>query len=291
MDTRSIEALKNLEKLSRIKQREVYCPMAKMRAMVSPLMTSDDLSLRTTISSPDLYDQELSALIHERTRFPEIREEIKFVDFIDNLSYVDRSVLIWGIFASTYGTLGTINIKCPHCGFEFKDEITAEQILHEDSLTEWDNDISFKEYIHVISFEPNIEGIHKLEFHTSLPTIKQHIETLKLIPTEKIKENYQKFGNILSRTEELCSITREVRLLKVENDPDTNSWYTPIDIHMIINRYFTMDMTDSVLQDYNNVFNKYIPSYWKNYQCTNCLNKFKHYVDPEVSLFRQFLRG
>lgn len=290
MDTRSIEALKNLEKLSRVKQREVYCPMAKMRAMVSPLMTSDDLSLRTTISSPDLYDQELSALIYERTRFPEIQEEIKFVDFIDNLSYVDRSVLIWGIFASTYGTLGDTNIRCPHCQHEFKDEITAEQILHETSLTIWDNDTSFKEFIHVISFEPNIEGLYKLEFHTSLPTIKQHIETLKLIPTEKIKENYRKFGNILSRTEELCSITRELKLLKSENDPEPNSWYTPIDIHMIINRYFTMDMTDTVLEDYNNLFNKYIPSYWKDYKCPNCLNEFKHYADPEVSLFRQFLR-
>jgi hypothetical protein len=34
-----------------------------MRAIVSPLLTSDDLSLRTTIASPDLYDQELSHLM------------------------------------------------------------------------------------------------------------------------------------------------------------------------------------------------------------------------------------
>lgn len=290
MDTRSIDALKNLENLSRVKQREIFCPMTKMRALVSPLMTSDDLSLRTTISSPDLYDQELSSLIYSKTRFPEIQEEISFVDFIDNLSYVDRSALIWGIFASTYGTIGKVTVKCPHCGHEIKDEITAEQILHEDSLTPWDHDVNFKEYIHVISFEPNIDGLYKLEFHTSLPTIRQHIETLKLIPTEKIKDNYEKFGNILSKTEELCSVTREIKLWKSENDEEPNSWKSPSEIHMIINRFMTMNITDDVLDDYNLHFNKYIPNFWKDYKCPNCLNEFKYFVDPEVSLFRQFLR-
>ncbi len=292
MDINNLSVLRNLENLHKIKQREVFCPMAKTRALVSPLMTIDDLSLRTTIASPDLYDQEISHLLWKRIKWPDITGDISFDDFISNSSYIDRKILIWGLFASTYGTLGNKTIECPHCENKFEDEVTAEQIIQEDSITIWEEEVSFNEFIYSIEYKPpvHIEGIYKIIFKTSIPTIKNHLDVLKLIPIEKIKENYQKFGNILSRSEELASVTREITLYKSEDDSSPNHWITAHDVHMIISNFLTMDISDDVLLQYNSTFNKYVPVFKKLYNCDKCLNQFSFVVDPEVSLFRQFFR-
>lgn len=291
MDINAIGSLKFLENIAKVKQREVYCPMTKMRALVSPLLTCDDLSLRTTIASPDLYDQELSHLLWTHTKWPEVAEPIDFKSFLENISYIDRQLLIWGMFASTYGTLGKTTITCPHCGHKFEDDIKAEDLLQSDSITPWDMNVPYTEYVHTITYAANVENVFKLEFHTSIPTIKQHIEILRLIPVDKIKENYQKFGTILSKPEELAAVTRSIKMYKIENDPEPVQWFTPADVHLIISQFLTIDIADNILDDYNGHFNKYVPIFKKNYKCTNCTNPFNYLADPEVSLFRQFLRG
>ena len=291
MDLDAMESLKFLEQLKKVKQREIYCPMMKARAITTPLMTIDDLALRTSITSPDLYDQELSQLIYNHTRFPETTESISFSQFIDHSSYIDRQVLIWGIFASTYGTLGKLEITCPFCGFKHQDEITAEQILQDDTLTPWEKEVPFTEYILKIPYIVNAENLHRLEFHTSIATIRQHLDILKLIHPDKLKENYQKFGTILSKTEELSSITRTLKMFKTEDDEKPTQWsYTP-DVHMIISEYVTLDIADKILDEYNEHFNKYVPKFRKVYVCEKCDNTYNYMADPEVVLFRQFLRG
>lgn len=290
MDLQSMGALQALEQLKKVKQREVYCPIGKTRAITTPLMTIDDLSLRTSIMSPDLYDMELTSLLFKHTIFPDTGDKIGLNQFIDNLSYIDRQVLLWGLFASTYNTLGKNDIECPFCKNKWQNEILADELIQEDSITVWDLEVPFQEYVHIISYEVNLPGVYKLEFHTSIPTIKQHLDTLRLVPAEKLRENYQKFGTILSKIEEMVSSTRTLVMYKEENDPQPTKWTSSMDMHMIVSEFLTMDITAKILEEYNQFFNKYVPVFKKAYTCPACENKFNYLVDPEVALFRQFLR-
>ena len=291
MDINAMNSLKFLEQLKKVKQREVFCPMIKLRAITTPLMTIDDLVLKTSITSPDLYDQELSRLVHSHTRFPEIENTINFSEFVERISYIDRQVLIWGIFASTYGTLGTLDITCPHCRYESKMEVLAEDLIQDDSLTVWDKDVPYYEYIHTIEKVFDLENLYKLEFQTSIATIKQHLEILNLIDPEALKLNYQRFGSILSKSEELASVTRTLKLYHSPTDESPATWIGAHDIHSVIRDYITLDIADNILDEYNEHFNKFIPQFRKAITCQSCNNLYYYNADPEVVLFRNFLRG
>ncbi len=288
-----VDALKALEGLSRVKQREVYCPTANMRAIITPLVAHDDLMLRTTISAVDTYDHELTRLLFAHTQFLGMTGELDIEGFMNCLSYLDRQVLLWGIFASSYETLGKQNIQCTHCSYTWEDEVTAKDILQEDSIYPWDKNVPFNEYTFpVIVPVEGIEGIDRLVFHTSLPTIAQHLKVLNLIPGQKLRDNFEKFGSILSKTEELTSITRRIEFFatdEVGSIPQV--WSSSRDIHMVISQYILLGMVDSILEQYNEEFNKYVPIFKKPYVCKECGKNFDFITDIEIGLFRRFLRG
>lgn len=290
MDLQAMGALQNLEQLKKIKQREVYCPLANTRVITTPLMTIDDISLRTSIMSVDLYDIEMTNLLFTHSTFPDSAEPITATQFIENMSYIDRQVLVWGIFASTYNSLGKNPVKCPYCENEWEEVILSEELIQEDSLTPWEHPVPFYEYRFPIVYDANIPGVYKLEFSTSLPTIKQHLDVLKLVPNEKIKENYKKFGTILSKIEELTTCVRAITLYKSPDDHEPNTWSSPMDIHMVISQFLTLDISDTILEKFNDHFNKYVPVFKKPLKCSKCENIFNFRIDPEVALFRQFLR-
>ncbi|MEO5348935.1 MAG: hypothetical protein H7836_04750 [Magnetococcus sp. YQC-3] len=62
-------ALSRLKNFNAIRQRQVILPIAKIRAMVSPLTVRDDLSLRTMVVSVDNYDRILSEILYRHTDF------------------------------------------------------------------------------------------------------------------------------------------------------------------------------------------------------------------------------
>src|SRR6056297_1958875 len=125
MDPKLLNTFQNLENLSKIRQREVFCPIAKVTAINTPLVAADDLMLKTTMTSVGTYDRELSKIIFNHTSFPDIEskdQKIDFDQFIENIAYLDRQVLLWGIFDSTYGSLGKREITCPHCEAKFEED-------------------------------------------------------------------------------------------------------------------------------------------------------------------------
>lgn len=288
-----VDALKVLEGLSKVKQREVYCPTANLRAITTPLVAHDDLMLRTTISAVDTYDHELTRLLFTHTQFLNMTGELDIEGFMNCLSYLDRQVLLWGIFASSYETLGKQNIVCPHCGHTWEDEVTAKDILQEDSLTPWDKEVPFNEYLFPVNVPvEGIPGINRLVFHTSLPTIAQHLQVLNLIPGQKLRDNFEKFGSILSKTEELTSITRKIEFFQSEDPEETpQMWTSPREVHLVISQYILLDMVDDILEQYNDEFNKYVPVFKKPYVCKECGKNFDFITDVEIGLFRRFLRG
>lgn len=279
-----------LKSLSKVKQREVPCPIIKQRAITTSLMTIDDLTLKTTIAAPDLYDLELTKLVYNHSSFPDNPTPLSLNSFMDNVSYIDRKALIWGIFASTYGTMGTIQITCPYCNNTFSNEIKAEELIHSDSLTVWDKEVPFNEYVLTFDYICNVEGLYKLEFDISLPSISQQLAVMKLLSADKLKDNFNKIGNVFSKPEEIASIVRMIKVYKTPDDIEPQRFLTTRDIHRVICQFMPMDVSDFILDKYNEEFDKFTPVFKKPFVCSQCNNDFNYVTDPEVSLFRQFFR-
>jgi hypothetical protein len=212
--------LDSFRALISVNQKEVFCPITKLRAVVSPLYVGDDLDLRTMVVSPDIYDEILSQLVYKHTDFT-INNEHEAIpqsydDFINMISSIDRQVLIWGVINSTYNTIGEQNIICTEseCSYQWKDVIKIDDTMREDSLKVWDKEQSFDEYFHTVDFDidDNNVDISKLSFKTGLPSILKVINVIKSLTPSEIKEQMNTFGTLMTRKHQLISMVVEASI-------------------------------------------------------------------------------
>jgi hypothetical protein len=281
-----------LQKLKSIRVRQVYCPVAKLRALVSPLTVSDDLSLKTMVSSPDLYDRELAIMIYNHAEFPDIQgPKPSFDQFIDAVSDFDKKSLLWGIYDSTYTTLGTQQITCPKCKHKFENEIKAKELLSEDSIkSSWDKELGFLEYSIDVDIPLESEEITKFRFLINIPSIKKHLDVLKLISVDDMKDNFTKFNSIVSKTEELTLITKAIEVYGQDEETADDVIDNIFDIHNVIQSYVTLDVINIVIDKFDAEYSKFNPEFKKPLVCGACNHNFDVPIDIEVALFRSFLR-
>jgi len=293
-NVKSLGGLNKLKAVHNLRQKEIFCPVTKSTVQTTPLTIGDDLALRTMVSSPDLYDREIAALIYRHTKFPEFSERITFDQFLDMFSSFDRRIMLYGIYSSTYEVISKDTITCPNCKETFEDEIKSKEIINPDVFTIWDKDKPFTEYVKEVNvpINPDQENtINSLTFITGIPSIRDHFNTLKLVSPDKMRANYEKTNQILSRSEELTLITKAIQVnsnvagnLEVDYINDINS------IHEAIQSYMTSDIVNNVVEKYNEEFDKYSPNFKKAYTCSNCGHEFDVTVNIELSLFRTFFR-
>jgi len=284
--------LARLEKTKSIRSRQVICPVANLRAIVSPLTVNDDLSLKTMVSSPDLYDKNLAILIYNHTDFPDLPgEKPSFDQFINTISDFDKKSILWGIYDATYRTLGKTNITCPKCKHKWESEILSKDLLTQDTIkAQWNKEVSFDDYSISVDIETGVEDLVKFTFHVSIPTIKKHLDVLKLVTVDDMKDNFNKFNSIISKPEELCLVTKKISIFgeneKIEEESITNIF----EMHSIIQNYITLDVVNNIIDAFDKEFSEYNPTFKKELTCNNCGNEFDFPVDIEVALFRSFLR-
>lgn len=298
----ALDAFKKLEANYKLKQRQIYCPTSNIRALTTGLTTGDDLTLKTMVASPDLYNRELVNLVFKHSEFPDLEKKPSFEYFITSMSDFDKRSLLLGIFISTFGTFGKQTITCPNCKNEFNDTINADELIQDDfAQTLWDKEIPFSQYSLPVEIPMNNEEIEKVVFHTSIPTIKQHFEVMKMVNKDSIKSNFEKFGQMFSKTEELTLVTRSISIHSANNtimeeggeQPKVNP---PMvldkvrDIHIALNDFITFETINEVVNQFNDEFAKYNPKFRKPYECVECLHRWDFHIDVETALFRNFFR-
>jgi len=282
-----------LERHKKIRQRQVFCPVARHRVMVTPLTVADDLSLRTMISSPDIYDKELSVLIYEHCEFPDIEgNKPKYDLFIESFSHFDKKLLLWGIFDSTYNTLGEQELVCSDdkCAEKFKHTILARELIVEDTIKDiWRKPISFNDDFVEYTYTVGDEDLDRIVFNLSIPSMKKHLDILRLIDTAVLKDNMNKFGSLISRTEELCLITKTIDVF-FEKEGEPTSLSTSRDVSKLIANYIPLDQISKIVECFNEEYKLLDPEFKKVITCPKCGNEFDFKIDIEVALFRSFLR-
>jgi hypothetical protein len=305
--------LSKLKTFNSLRQRQVALPVAKIRAKVSPLTVRDDLSLKTMVVSVDNYDRILCKLLYDNTelidmKLPdgkdyEFKSKPSFDEFLNLISDFDKQSLLYGLYYSTYHTFNKQKIVCPSCKNEWEEEINCDHIITKDTFRIWNEPIEFSKYLLSIDIEvSNNPAISKFRFNTKVPTMRDHLNILKLISSDKMKDNFDKFHKILSTSEELTLITQSIEIFTkvtpaaTEENPEPEETEVSekidgiLDVYKTINEYIPLNIIEDISKQYSDKFSHFSPKFKKEIRCDKCKNDFDFPVDIEVALFRSFLK-
>ncbi len=288
--------LKVAQSIRDIKKTEVILPIARKSALVTPFLLGEHEVLKTAILSPQNYDRELIKVLHKHQVIVDkddegvISDEVKleYDDFVSKISNIDKIMLLWACYRSTYDNIGVRKIECPKCKTEAKYKITLDELIQEDSLLIWDNEeIPFYEYNYIIEAEYDE---YKYIFESRIPTIKKYNQILGMIPIDKIKENLES-NNVLSRSEELSMLTSKIIIQKDGEDiAETNKMQ---EILVFYNTALPSSVSEEFQHKYNQRFEKYLPKLYTMLSCSDleCGEEIRYDVDIETEFFRRVLLG
>jgi len=287
-------ALNKLKNYQKIRSQTVFCPIIRKEIIISPLTVGDDIHIRTMVVSPERYDDELSKMIFDHMEVPGT-ESLNFDDFVENVSQFDKKYLLWGIFSATYAKITDVDVTCPSCKKDFKTTIMADDLIQDDTMTVWEEDVPFQQFSIETDFA--ISDSVNLRFHMSIPSINKHLSTLKSISADKMRENFDKFNAIMSKSDELMLITSHAEL--IETIPAKEEGGEPIveidiiesqlDLHSLFDVYVPLEAEELLVDAYNKYFEKYNPVFKNECKCEHCGHGFDFPVDIEMALFKRFL--
>lgn len=282
-------------KIPSLKKTEIVCHVAKKRCHVTPLSTGDDLSLRTTLSSPSGYDRELAQLLNKHTEFVEEEENKKypFLQFSKELSEADKSALIWALYKATYDNLDEDReITCPNseCKSKFKQTISMDELIHDDTFVIWDekdeegNEVPFFQYRYPISTEYSNDVVY--EFLTKLPSIQDNNEMLSMISSDVLQYNLEKIGSVFSRPQQITLITDAMRISSKSGKFESVETNNKNEILHTLEQFVPNEVSKNLLKKYREKFDKYAPRFYKGgLACPNCGHNFDYDVDLELEFF------
>ena len=277
-----------LKQLSKCKQREVVLPMMKKRAIVSQLLVNDDLTLKTSLVSPDLYEKEITKLVYKHIEFVDEKKP-PFEDFVKHLTHIDRIVCIWGILNSSYSTIENQTIICPHCSNQFVEDIKYDDTLNEDTITLWQEELPYYEHTSLYKVDFNEENldIESIEFIMKIPVIKRRIDLMNLIGIDAIKSNFQQLGSTFTQVEDVTLITNKI-IFKLKDSEEKQELNSLQEIHAVFLNYIPHDIFKGILRNFEKTYGKYVPSFKKYYTCSKCEKDFEQEFNPELQLYQTF---
>lgn len=276
-----------------LKITEVYLPIARMRAHVSSLIVGDDLSLRTTLTSPVGYDREIVKLIHSRSEIvgDDRNFKMEYTKFCREIGNIDKVCLIWALYKSTYGVLANDRkIKCPDpdCKEEWKENITMDELVHDDTFAPWEEQTPFYQYYYPIRVEYD-DLVY--EFLTKLPSIYDNNLLLSTLSTDVLQANLEKIGSVFTRPQQMAMMTQAVRL------SSKSSRFEPVETDQLDQMLISFSshtpyaVSEEFFDKYGERFDKYVPNFYKKCQCPKCAKQFNLNIDIEVEFFRRSLFG
>lgn len=288
--------LKAAETVAGIKKQEVPLPIAQKQAIVTPLRVGDDLTMRSSLTSPVNYDRDMSKMLYDHTEVvlsqgaAPVKEN--FERFCATLSNIDKICLIWALYKTTYETLGLRPFKCDkeNCKTEFKQEVLLESLIKEDTFTVWEEDKPFYDFIYPINVD--YEGYTYL-FESRLPSIRDNNRLMSNLSIGALQNNLTKTGALFTRREQMTLLSKSVAIIKkgVAVGDDTPRTENMQEMLMAFTDYVPHIVSEDFFKKYRDKFDKYYPKFYTNVPCPSCASQIRFQIDLEVEFFRRSIFG
>ena len=287
--------LKAAEFISNIKKQEVPLPIAQVQAIVVPLRVGDDLSIRSSLTSPVNYDREMTRMLYDHTEIVlkegAVPVKENFEKFCATVSNIDKICLIWALYKTTYETLGQRTFKCDkdNCKAEFKQEILLDALIQEDTFTIWEDEKFFYNYIYPIEVEyENFVYI----FESRLPSIKDNNRLLSNLSIDALQNNLTQTGALFTRREQMTLLSKSVAIApKGERASDIPKTENMQEMLIAFTNYVPHIVSEEFFKKYRDKFDKYYPKFYTNISCPSCASQIRFQIDLEVEFFRRSLLG
>ena len=276
-----------LTQLANSKRHEFIMPLINQRIVATQLLVGDDIQLRTSLVSPDLYEREITKLVYNHIEF--IDEQIKkpdFETFLRTITHIDRQSAVWAIVNASYDTLGSQTLVCPNCKYKFEDNITYDELIQPGTLTAWQETTPVSQFTidHIETVDT--EQIDSIKFKLYIPVIQKRIDLMNFIGIDKINHNFEQTKSLFSDSENMTLITALIEL-KFKTG-QTQSITSMQEIHMVYKSYIPQGISKNVLTTFDDKLGKYANRFYKPYKCSKCSYDFDYSVDPEKTLYENF---
>jgi len=278
------QALNALSVLANTRTVEVYLPILKTKATVTPLLGSEELQLETMKVSGATFIQTYNKVLYDHVTFEDLAFE-NFEDFQKHLTPADKMSLSYGLLEATFSELPERLINCPKCKKPDTYVITPDSLIHDDTYSkDWDKD----EYI---EYEITSEIVKGFRVTFQMPVETERLKVVRYKEDSDLRKEIEDSGDILSPIELFSIYIKRIEIDSIKDDEETLVLTDKVEDIIPTLKEMPFDLKAKLLDDKAvSLFTEYTPKYYLKLTCNKCSHNFNwSNISPEQDFFRKAL--
>jgi hypothetical protein len=276
-----LDALSQIESLNQTGAFEIQLPVSLDFLEITSMTGEEEQALKSASVSPETFLKKLNEVIYNHAALKKAGH-LTFREFLSNMYPPDKSAAIFGMLVSSYAVLPTIEKKCESCGKSYVVEEAPENLIHDDTFKNiWDKELPPNEYTEIQSV---FDGF--IKFEIGMPSETDRLIITSIINPGDIADNVEKNDSVFDFGDTLVFFTKSIIVKDTDGQEIVLTDLTQ-DIYPFI-KNLSPKMKDRIRADIDlSVFDKYLPDFYLNAECTHCHHQEKIEVDPELTFFRK----
>lgn len=283
-----MEALAFVNDIGNVRNLEIDLPILLRKAIIRPMEGIDDTHLKTLYTSGTQFIKNFNMIIFKNLRNENGDLLFKSVDEMNSkLTEYDKSMIVFGLLASSFDRLQERASICPECGEKQIHEFIPEEMFHPEEMKVWDKRVDPLDY--EIKKELHKDQNTTINITFKIPTEKDKIDLFSIskINTRKIEDNK---GLIFTTLEYIMQYIKSIEFINASKSILLTDLVTEIYPFVAGSNLMIQDKIMKLMPEEE--FLKYQPKFYYNVTCKNpdCNHEYKYNIgNVEDEFFRKTL--
>lgn len=283
-----MEALAFVNDIGNVRNLEIDLPILLRKAIIRPMEGIDDTHLKTLYTSGTQFIKNFNMIIFKNLRNENGDLLFKSVDEMNSkLTEYDKSMIVFGLLASSFDRLQERASICPECGEKQIHEFIPEEMFHPEEMKVWDKRVDPLDY--EIKKELYKDQNTTINITFKIPTEKDKIDLFSIskINTRKIEDNK---GLIFTTLEYIMQYIKSIEFINASKSILLTDLVTEIYPFVAGSNLMIQDKIMKLMPEEE--FLKYQPKFYYNVVCknTDCNHEYKYNIgNVEDEFFRKTL--
>lgn len=283
-----MEALAFVNDIGNVRNLEIDLPILLRKAIIRPMEGIDDTHLKTLYTSGTQFIKNFNMIIFKNLRNENGDLLFKSVDEMNSkLTEYDKSMIVFGLLASSFDRLQERASICPECGEKQIHEFIPEEMFHPEEMKVWDKRVDPLDY--EIKKELHKDQNTTINITFKIPTEKDKIDLFSIskINTRKIEDNK---GLIFTTLEYIMQYIKSIEFINASKSILLTDLVTEIYPFVAGSNLMIQDKIMKLMPEEE--FLKYQPKFYYNVMCknTDCNHEYKYNIgNVEDEFFRKTL--